>query len=157
MIDRDQLRRRVTRPTLQYLGLWSEAAEALLIGTAAQESAGGRYLHQLGGGPALGIYQMEPETHKDIWKNFLTYRADLAPLVRGLRSVQSPGIRAAEEMIGNLFYATAMTRIHYFRRPEALPDAGDIPALAAYWKAHYNTVLGAGTEEEFIAAWSRYI
>jgi hypothetical protein len=49
------LRQYVIRPTLQRLGLWSLAAENLLLGTAAQESKLGYYLHQLEG-PALGLY-----------------------------------------------------------------------------------------------------
>ncbi|KAF0118141.1 MAG: hypothetical protein FD149_866 [Rhodospirillaceae bacterium] len=68
----------VIRPTLLHLGLHSPAAEALLLGTAIQESRLGTYLRQTGGGPALGVYQMEPATHEDIWTNFLAYRPDLA-------------------------------------------------------------------------------
>lgn len=156
MIDREHLREQVIRPTLRWLGLWSEAAEALLIGTAAQESAGGRYLRQLGGGPALGIYQMEPATHADIWRNYLAHRGALARKVRELRCAVSPFVDPVQELAGNLYYATAMTRIHYLRVPEPLPDAGDLEALADYWKQHYNTALGAGQPDEFLAAWGRY-
>lgn len=156
MIAREQLRQHVIRPTLQHLRLWSEAAEALLLGTAAQESAGGRFLRQLSGGPAVGIYQMEPATHADIWRNFLAYHGDLARQVRELRSTVSPHIDPAQEMVGNLYYATAMARAHYLRVPEPLPDAADLSGMAAYWKAHYNTALGAGTQDQFIAAWTRY-
>ena len=52
----------------------------------------------------------------------------------------------------NDLYACAMCRIHYQRVREPLPDADDLEGQAAYWKAHYNTPLGAGTVEHFIEA-----
>ena len=67
MIDRHQLDRDIIEPVLSRLHAASPAARALLLGTAAQESAMGRYIRQLRGGPALGIFQMEPATHDDIW------------------------------------------------------------------------------------------
>jgi len=42
--------------------LASPVAVKLLLGTAAQESRFGTFLHQLGGGPAKGAFQMEPAT-----------------------------------------------------------------------------------------------
>lgn len=47
----------------------SSSAVNLLLGTAAQESAFGTYLRQIGGGPARGVFQMAPATAKDIWEN----------------------------------------------------------------------------------------
>ncbi len=74
----------IIQPTLQQLGLWSVAAEELLLGTALIES---NLIHrrQLGlGGPALSFFQMESATHNDIWENFLKYRAKLAGCVKQL-------------------------------------------------------------------------
>ena len=76
-IDAEQLRKDIVRPAIEKIGLWSQEAEDLLIGTAAQESHLGTYLRQLGDGPALGIFQMEPATHNDIHENFLRYKHDL--------------------------------------------------------------------------------
>jgi hypothetical protein len=76
-IDANQLRHYVVRPTLRRLGLWSKSAENLLMGTAAQESHLGTYLHQVGGGPAKGIFQMEPATERDLIKNYIRYRPEL--------------------------------------------------------------------------------
>jgi hypothetical protein len=42
----------------------------------------------------------------------------------------------------------------YWRRPEQLPVADDISALAAYWKTHYNTPKGKGKIETFIRRWN---
>ena len=50
-----------------------------------------------------------------------------------------------------------MARLVYRRRPEPLPPASDIPALAAYWKAHFNTVAGKGTATKFIKRAGPYL
>jgi len=36
-----------------------------------------------------------------------------------------------------------------------LPQAGDLAAMAAYWKKFYNTPLGAGKPEQFVAKWRK--
>ena len=147
------LRELVVRPTLQHLRLWSPAAEDLILGTAAQESALGTYLKQVNG-PALGIYQMEPGTFNDIWENYLAYKPDLT---NSLYMLYRQNIPDATAMVGNLYYATAFCRIHYLRVPEAIPVHKDIKGYAAYWKKYYNTPLGAGTEQEFIDNYKRYV
>lgn len=134
-------------PTVPY----SAQAVELLLGTAATESHMGLWLRQLGGGPALGLYQMEPATEKDIWRNFLAYKPDLELIVRGWKKGLS------QELEWNHAYSTAMARIHYFRVKEPLPEVGDIPGFARYWKQYYNTPLGKGTEEKFIKDWKEFI
>lgn len=153
MIFPSQLRDLVICPTLQQLGLDSRAARNLLLGTAAVESHGGDYLQQLHG-PALGIYQMEPRTHDDIWEHFLRQPRRQA---LGERIFALHVIGGAEEMAWNLRYATAMARAHYLRVPEPLPDADDGWALGRYWKKHWNTYLGAGTVDQFRAAYARLV
>lgn len=148
MLDLVQFRDLIVIPALDALELRSEAAVELLLGTALQES-NLRYLKQLGGGPALGVFQMEPATHDDIWENFLQYREPLARRVMSLTASPYEPL----ELVGNLWYAAAMTRVHYLRVPEPLPQAGDVDGMAAYWKEHYNTHLGAGTEEEYVENW----
>ena len=112
----------------------SEAAEQLLLGTALQESDL-RATVQDGGGPALGYFQMEPNTHNDIWANYLAFHADLAAKVRSLASVAA-GTPEARILVTNHRYAAAMTRVHYLRVSAPLPAAGDVMAMANYWKDH---------------------
>lgn len=157
MMDSAQLREHVIGPVLDHLHLWSRSAENLLLGTAAVESAMGKYIHQING-PAIGIWQMEPTTHNDIWSHFLDGRPEVAVGVKSLAGYRWMGRRVRpEEMAGNLFYACAMTRIHYLRVPEALPDENDVDGMAMYWKQHYNTAAGAGTPEGFVSSYIRYI
>lgn len=144
----DQLRAYVIRPVLNALGLYSAAAEELLILTAATESLCGEYLHQVGG-PAIGIFQMEPNTHTDIHVSYLKYRKDLAA------KIAAYGNRATQ-MAGNLNYACAMARVHYLRVDDPLPAADDIEGLARYWKDFYNTHMGSGTVEHAIANYRKY-
>lgn len=154
MIDASQLRLAVIRPVLKEAGLWSQAAENLVLGTAAQESCCGKYLVQLKDGPARGIFQMEPRTLDDIYANYLSFRDDL----RGTVDAWLIGaIGKAENLTVNLAYAALMCRVHYLRRAEPLPKADDVRGMAVYWKRYYNTVHGQGTEQEFVENYERYI
>ena len=156
MVEPRHLQLEVVRPTLLLLEMWSPVAEALVMGTAAQES-NFKYLRQLGTGPALGLFQMEPTTHDDIWKNYLQFKpeikAKLAEFVPVKSSLEVPPSR---NLTGNLFYAAAMCRLHYFRNRERLPDEVKVWDLGGYWKRVYNTPLGKGTVEEFEENWKRY-
>ena len=152
MLDPAQFTKHIIRPALEAIDLYSEAAAELLLGTAIQESRL-TYLKQIGGGPALGVFQMEPATEDDIWENFILYRGALDQKVLGLMVTKHA---LGDGLIWNLYYAAAMCRIHYYRVSEALPAAGDISRQAEYWKAHYNTPLGAGTEAEYIENWHKY-
>ena len=71
-----EFRESVIKPTLEKMGLWSESAESLILGTAIQESRL-KYRKQIGGGPALGLFQMEPFTHDSIRNDYLDYRKEL--------------------------------------------------------------------------------
>ena len=146
------------RPTLKYLDPvipYSLDAENLLLGTCAQESAMGEYLVQLGGGPARGIYQMEPRTEADIIINFLKNRKDLLLIINN--ATVGTENRLLDDLTSNLFYATAMARVHYWRVPEPLPAHDDVEGMAYYWKKHYNTFKGKGTVIEFFDNYARYV
>lgn len=149
MVDRTQFRELVIRPTLKLLDLWSPAAEQLVLGTALVESKL-KYLHQVGGGPALGLYQCEPATLRDIMSNFLAHNQALRGKVTSLIAL---GFSAEDNLIGNAYFSTAICRVHYRRMPQPLPEAGDTLAMGAYWKHWYNTEKGAGKVEDYVRAW----
>jgi len=108
----------VIKPVLLKLGLHSPAAEQLLLATAIQESHL-KYRKQIGG-PALSYFQIEPNTHDDIWNNFLKYRPQLSNKVIGLMS--SPVANKIKELENNDKYAAAIARIHYLRVPAPIPQ-----------------------------------
>ena len=138
--------------TLKAIGLHSEEAVNLLLGTCAQESAFGKYSRQLGNGPALGIYQMEPFTYNDCLVNFLKYKPDL--LAKILKVSGLDQFPDAEEMVNNDVFAACMCRVRYLRASGAIPKT--IDGQAKYWKQHYNTRLGKGTVEEYLKNWKRF-
>ena len=139
--------RELVRETLEYLHPvipYSKVAEDLVLMTIAHESHNGMYLKQMGG-PALGICQMEPATHDDIWDNFLEYRQELSQMLYEINTCE------IDELVWNLKYAIAMCRVHYYRVPEALPD--DLIGLSDYAKKYYNTELGKATAEKYLDAY----
>ncbi|MFG6485445.1 hypothetical protein ACG04R_02105 [Roseateles sp. BYS78W] len=141
----------IITPTLQAIGLHSDAAVELLLGTALQESKL-VYRTQIGGGPARGLFQMEMATHDDIFDNYLKYRSTLRNAVLQLKS--APDADAEEELTNNDAYAAAMARVLYKRAPAALPSAGKLSDMAAYWKQYYNTLFGAGTVSQYMNSWN---
>lgn len=149
-IDLSQLNQFVVQPVLNAFGAPynSQAAARLLIGTALHESDGGQYLAQVGSGPALGAWQMEPFTHDDCWDNFLKYQPALAAAVNQF-AVPNAG---AGQMAYNLAYSCAMARVKYIRAPSALPNANDFEGLANYYKVIYNSELGAATVDPNLVA-----
>lgn len=153
MLNVSQFRKYVVAPTLRVLKLHSLAAENLLIGTALVES-NLTYLHQLGTGPALGLFQMEPNTHHDIWENFLKFKGELSHRVALL---MVGGLSDEEQLTGNTYYAAAMCRVHYLRDPQPLPDARDYVGLAKLHKRCYNTALGATKLSESTPIFQRVV
>lgn len=155
-LDIAQFRRFIVEPTLRHLGTYraglnSEAAVQLVIATALAES-GLKYIDQIDAadkpGPAYGFWQMERATHDDIWRNYLAGRDEL---IGKLMDYAVSGIDLVDQMQGNAYYACAMCRIHYWRSPIPLPEAGDIEGMAEMWKRVYNSVLGKGTIAGFKA------
>ena len=136
----------VIRPALEKLSLWSLSAEELVLGTAIVES-GLTYLKQHGDGPALGLWQVEPATHDDLYTNFLNFRPKLGSKLMELRAA---GLSLDENLATNLMYGAAVCRLCYYRKPDALPEAGDIEGQASFWKQHYNTIFGAGTVSKYV-------
>lgn len=155
MINSNQFRELI-RDTLVALDLhtkgkipYSQAAEDLLFMTAAHESKLGHYLKQTSG-PALGAFQMEPATHEDHWE-YITPRAWLYD---ALAMMNLECDTEADALVYNLKYAIVLCRIHYYRKPEKLPDVLSkdyLGELAAYAKQHYNTPLGKASSEKYLA------
>jgi hypothetical protein len=165
-IHASDLRDYVIAPVLRAANLWSPAVEVLLLGTAFHEStvASATRLHQIKG-PAIGIYQMEPFTHFDLWTSFLKYQPILRETVLdmipkcSLKYDSVTGTLSGSDLLlaTDLRYATMMARIKYRQVKEPVPPADNFPALAAYWKKYYNTPGGKGTVEEFTRHYVQYV
>ena len=132
-----EIKHQIIAPTLQEIGLYSDTALNLVTGTGLVES-GFRVTVQIGGGPALGWFQMEPATHDDCWRNYLRYKTELARAVSSLCSGENPSVSLLRS---NPAYAAAMCRVKYFRVPAPLPP-NNAASLSLYHKRYYNTMQG---------------
>jgi len=154
MLNSAQLRELVIIPALRDLVMLSDDAVELLMFTVAVESNGGSYLKQIEG-PALGIYQMEPETYNDIWQNYINNQFRLVGLmVSNFDCIRMP---SEDRLIYDLRFATAMARIHYARVPQKLPDKNHILAMWAYYKTYYNSSKGAAECVKSIEKYKAFI
>ena len=161
MIEPTHLTGCVIEPVLKDIGLFSVNAGKIVLGTACQESDCGRLLKQLNNGPAKGIYQSERPAMIDNVA-YLCKSGFQRQLLKAkcqhwfiMAIVPNNVDEIHQEITWNLAAATVMCRVHYLRFPEPIPDT--LPGQAHMWKLRYNTILGAGTEEEYIASWRRYI
>ena len=138
------IKRQFIEPALKEIGLYSDTALNLVTGTGLVES-GYRVTSQIGGGPALGWFQMEPATHDDCWRNFLAYRKGLAQKILSLLPENlSPASSKFHPQASDLIYpayAAAMCRVKYLRVPAPLPP-NDAQSLSLYHKRYYNTMQG---------------
>jgi len=149
-MDKNQLRNLIIQ-TLTAINLYSDDAVNLIMGTIAQESGFGKYIKQIKG-PALGICQIEPNTFNDILNNYLKYKFELKLEIRRFCNIVEFN---QDSLVYNLAFSIAMCRIFYLRIPKKLPS--DLEGYAGYWKKYYNTYLGAGTEEEFINNYKKFV
>lgn len=123
---------------------YSKDAVDLIIETAITESGNFKYLKQIKG-PAVGFTQIEPDTIKDCWNNYIIYRKDLTAFILSL------GFNPDDmefSIWSNLGLQIAFTRICYYRRPGKIP--GTKEERASYWKKEYNTILGKGTIQHYL-------
>lgn len=146
--------RELIREVLEMMGEKPEnmdnAVELLML-TAAAESQLGSYIEQVGG-PALGIFQMEPATERDIYENYLKYRDDEKAFVKRFKLP----VYSALNLKANLIYQIIMARIHYKRDSKPIPSKDNTTNLAKYYKRVWNTHRGAATISGAVAAYWAY-
>ena len=153
--DRDQFKDLIIRVTTAQK-LCSEVSTNLILGTYAKDSAFGTYLRQLNGGPALGGLQMEPDTEKDTWVNYLYLgRAAKRKAIYDISGVRSYNNSGALEW--NIAYGICMCRLHYRRIADPFPAADDLEGLGWYWDTHYNRNPLKGTGGQSVESLEKYV
>jgi len=143
--------RTIIQQALQPISLWTPDVEELLLFTSANESHLGQYRHQING-PALGIYQMEPNTITDIWNNYLRYHQYI---VNGIHLYCDEG--GVMDVETNDHYATILARVQYLRAPEAIPSKDDLEGIWSIYKLRYNTPLGGATRDVAMECYKKYV
>lgn len=151
-MNKDDLRITI-KDVLERLNMYSDGAVELLMGTCAVESDFCKFDKQIGGGPALGWWQMEPATMNDLWSNYIKYKEGLKAILASEFEMYGPNI---ERLQNDPEYGIVMARLLYRRSKTLIPDADDIAGLATTWKKVYNTYLGKGTVEKFIKKYKQH-
>jgi hypothetical protein len=156
MIQPDQLRSVIQRTLKKFEELggatYSEEAVELLMMVAAHESKLLTYVRQLEGGPALGVYQHEPETIRDLYRVVISknQKLDFA-VAKFVPSAKSLTARDYSELVEtDLRYATVLARVHFMRFKEPIPKGA---GMAAYAKKYWNTEAGSATEDDYVKAY----
>lgn len=126
--------RELIQKTLKLTQWYSEDSTELLMLTACAESDAGRYLRQIKG-PALGLFQVEPDTLNDIYKNWLLGRQASSENIKEITGINKSDLLALE---GNIIYGILLTRIIYLRAPGKLPSRYDHLGMANYYVKWFN-------------------
>lgn len=142
-VDLSDVGREWIEPALKFLpdNLNTPARAQIVLGIGNKETQY-RYVRQIGGGPALGFWQMEPATHDDMWRNFIRYRPELQSAALRLLAGATPD---AKLLTTRMDYAALMAALHVYRAKDALPAYGNALGQARFWKDNFNTSLGKGT------------
>lgn len=152
MIDILDARQLLIRPTLQYCGLYSRAAENLLIGTGLVESEF-KYLIQRQG-IALSFFQIEPPTFNWLMTKLSTDKELMLKVLKFLGLGTLP--TDSRHLINNLALACICARLKYWYNKEPLPQADDLPSLASYWGRIYNSRNDLKDIKRFIRMYDTY-
>ncbi|QDP63247.1 MAG: hypothetical protein Unbinned1520contig1002_45 [Prokaryotic dsDNA virus sp.] len=138
-MNKEQLTELVIIPTLKEIPKgYSEEAVIAIQMIIAHESSGGEYIAQTKG-PALGVIQMEPMTHDDVW-NFGDSIHKNARLM-GLLNSES------DRLVYDLRYNVFMARQKLFMAAGALPS--DLFDMSEYLKKNWNGP-GKATPEKYL-------
>ena len=138
---------------LKMFGYYAKELVDLLLLIASVESELGRFTRQLGGGPALGLFQIEPNTANSVYDDYLKFRTELMVRVDAYRVEGSLEYNLEYNILFQIVFARIMLR----RIKELIPVAHNYPndiayvtALAAYWKKYWNTPNGKGKVEHAV-------
>lgn len=141
-------------PLLKLCNFYSVDALHLMLGTLICET-NFEFLKQEGG-PALGIYQIEPSTYAAICK-YLN-RSDNRPMRdRILAGCFYDNFPTENALTSNLALNTLIARTKYFMIPEQLPNFKDIQGQAKYYKNYYNTAFGEGSLDRYVSLYTKFI
>ena len=145
-MNKKQLTDLVIVPTLKEIpyGYTDEAVMAIQM-IIAHESVGGEYIAQTRG-PALGIIQMEPATHDDVWKFGDSIRVNAQDM--GLINSES------SRLVYDLRYNVFMARQKLFMAAGALPS--DAEGMSIYLKKHWNGD-GKATPDKYLMDYENWV
>lgn len=144
--------------TLKEVGLYTPESADQVLGTGLVES-NLNDLRQLPDGPALGPFQMEPNTFNDIYYRYLL-RKDKTRLKELVKTLTVPLhsdysiTHPLRQLMTNMPFAVVMVRIKYLMVKEAIPKGPDQQAI--YWQKYYNTKNRDADIVRYLRRWREY-
>ena len=118
--------------------------EQMLVGTAAAETMLGTFKDSTPTSHGVGVMQMDKIAFDDVVARTRKTTCDtcIRRLGIDINKVQY------EELADCPVLSVLFARLFYMLIPDEFPDTTELQA--AYWKKHYNTSSGKGTEEDYI-------
>ena len=138
--------RKIAKKVCKELDMYSKDSVDLIIATGNAET-GYKHLEQMGGGPALGFFQIEKATIDDVIDNYARYRPQVMHVLLDLGMIQG---EEHFSVMSNIALQVAFCRLCYRRVPDPIPK--NLKDMAQYWKKFYNTPGGKGTVKHFLEA-----
>lgn len=135
---------------------YSDQAVDLLMMIACHESLCGQYTKQVNG-PALGVFQMEPFTHDDLYESYINHNRTIdfaiGKFVPSRQSLIDKKSRA-ELLQTDIRYAIILARVFFMRFKDPIPDTDFSRAI--YAKKFWNTEKGKATEDQYLNDYLRF-
>jgi hypothetical protein len=154
-MDLLQFDKYVLVPALSMIGMLSPSSHVLMLGTGMIET-NYEYLKQFNDGPALGVFEIEPDTYEDVYRYLNRYdNRKLKEVCMAACLYESWPDK--EALIYNLRWATIIARVKYSMITERLPLETDAAAMAQYYKKYYNTAEGKAQMPEVISIFEHVI
>jgi hypothetical protein len=116
-VTAEHLREQVIRPTLEYMGAWTQECESFLLGAAIDAPDLGLFSAKNEG---LGLFHITAAQHRDLWDRYLAFNPDMASRVRGLASQRAFLTDPDNELQTNLSYCTAIAWLMHKRSGRVL-------------------------------------
>ena len=126
----------------------------LLLETCAVESDFGKLIKQVNG-PALSIYQIEPNTYNFIDKLLETKYTDIYNFTKYFIDKNKTQVHTR---MCNIPHGTIAALVYYLHTAnDKLKDISTREKRASIWKTYYNTHLGKGTVESYLRKSKLYL
>lgn len=122
------------------------SAEQLLLGTACAETKLGAYPDNTPKTLGVGLCQHDQIGLDDIKQEGEQRHFDIVQKLWGYDMLTID----LADLANDPLLSFICCRLSYKRIPAAIPNS--LKDKAAYWKKHYNTVAGKGTEQHFVDA-----
>jgi hypothetical protein len=145
MIQYGHIQKIIHNTLLEIPNGYSFSSQLAIEMIIAHESQRGKWLWQLGGGPAHGLIMMEPPTHEATWQwgDSIKENAEILGITEDF-----------DRLDYDIRYNVFMARQRLFMKSEALPS--DAVGMSEYLKKHWNTIHGKATAEKYFVDWQTW-